>query len=138
MTVKNDVLFDYNSAGLRSASRASLREMANVFEQYPNTTIAVEGFTDSTGSAAYNERLSERRAASVANYLEIPRRARLAHRHDRLRRVPARVRRTTPPAAASSTAASRFTSARTQPVDFDNAWSLNDRGVRSAGALLRL
>jgi outer membrane protein OmpA-like peptidoglycan-associated protein len=44
--------------------------MANVFEQYPNTTIAVEGFTDSTGSAAYNERLSERRAASVASYIE--------------------------------------------------------------------
>ena len=70
VTVKNDVLFDYNSAGLRSASRTSLREMANVFEQYPNTTIAVEGFTDSTGSAAYNERLSERRAASVASYIE--------------------------------------------------------------------
>jgi outer membrane protein OmpA-like peptidoglycan-associated protein len=70
VTVKNDVLFDYNSAGLRSASRSSLREMANVFEQYPNTTIAVEGFTDSTGSASYNERLSERRASSVANYIE--------------------------------------------------------------------
>ena len=70
VTVKNDVLFDYNSAGLRSASRASLREMANVFQQYPNTTLAVEGFTDSTGTAAYNERLSERRASSVANYLE--------------------------------------------------------------------
>jgi outer membrane protein OmpA-like peptidoglycan-associated protein len=70
VTVKNDVLFDYNSAGLRSASRASLREMANVFQQYPNTTLAVEGFTDSTGSASYNERLSERRASSVANYLE--------------------------------------------------------------------
>jgi len=70
VTVKNDVLFDYNSASLRSASRSSLREMANVFEQYPNTTLAVEGFTDSTGPASYNERLSERRAASVANYLE--------------------------------------------------------------------
>ena len=70
VTVKNDVLFDYNSAGLRSASRQSLREMANVFEQYPNTTIAVLGFTDSTGSAPYNERLSERRADSVAGYIE--------------------------------------------------------------------
>jgi len=70
VTVKNDVLFDYNSAALRSASRQSLREMANVFDQYPNTTIAVEGFTDSTGPASYNERLSERRADSVANYLE--------------------------------------------------------------------
>lgn len=70
VTVGNDVLFDYNSAGLRSASRAALRDMAGVFEQYPNTTIAVQGYTDSTGSAAYNERLSERRADSVAGYIE--------------------------------------------------------------------
>jgi outer membrane protein OmpA-like peptidoglycan-associated protein len=70
VTVKNDVLFDYNSAGLRSASRTSLREMADVFQQYPNTTIVVQGYTDSTGSASYNERLSERRASSVASYIE--------------------------------------------------------------------
>ncbi len=70
VTVKDDVLFDYNSAGLRPASRTSLRDIANVFEQYPNTTIAVQGYTDSTGSASYNERLSERRAGSVANYIE--------------------------------------------------------------------
>jgi outer membrane protein OmpA-like peptidoglycan-associated protein len=70
VTVRNDVLFDYNSAGLRYASRAALRDMAGVFEQYPNTTIAVQGYTDSTGSAAYNERLSERRADSVASYVE--------------------------------------------------------------------
>ena len=70
VTVKNDVLFDFNSAGLRSASRSSLREMADVFDKYPNTTIRVEGHTDSIGSASYNERLSERRAGSVANYLE--------------------------------------------------------------------
>src|SRR3954454_1581886 len=35
VTVKNDVLFDYNSAGLRSASRAALRDMADVFDKYP-------------------------------------------------------------------------------------------------------
>jgi len=44
--------------------------MANVFEKSPNTTIEVAGHTDSIGSAAYNQRLSERRAGSVANYLE--------------------------------------------------------------------
>jgi len=70
VTVRNDVLFDFNSASLRSASRESLREMAGVFDRYPNTTIRVEGFTDSIGSASYNERLSERRADSVSNYLE--------------------------------------------------------------------
>ena len=70
VTVRNDVLFDFNSAGLRSASRESLREMAGVFDRYPNTTIRVEGFTDSVGSASYNERLSERRADAVASFIE--------------------------------------------------------------------
>jgi outer membrane protein OmpA-like peptidoglycan-associated protein len=70
VTVRNEVLFDFNSASLRPASRSSLREMANVFDRYPDTTIRVEGFTDSIGSASYNERLSERRADSVAGYLE--------------------------------------------------------------------
>jgi outer membrane protein OmpA-like peptidoglycan-associated protein len=70
VTVRNEVLFDFDSAGLRSASRASLREMADVFNRYPNTTISVQGYTDSIGSASYNERLSERRADSVASYLD--------------------------------------------------------------------
>ena len=70
VTVRNDVLFDFNSAGLRQASQDSLREMANVFDKYPSTTISVQGHTDSIGSAAYNQRLSERRSRAVANYLE--------------------------------------------------------------------
>jgi len=70
VTVGNDVLFDFNSAGLRSSSKSSLREMANVFDKYPNTRISIQGYTDSIGSNAYNERLSERRASSVTNYLE--------------------------------------------------------------------
>jgi outer membrane protein OmpA-like peptidoglycan-associated protein len=70
VTVRNDVLFDFNSAGLRSSSRDELREMADVFEKYPDTTIAVQGHTDSVGSTAYNQRLSERRANTVSNYLE--------------------------------------------------------------------
>src|SRR5436305_2997687 len=35
VTVRNDVLFDYDSAGLRSASRSALRDMADVFDKYP-------------------------------------------------------------------------------------------------------
>lgn len=69
VTVRNEVLFDFNSTALRSASRESLREMAQVFERYPDTTIVVAGHADSIGSAAYNQRLSVRRANSVANYL---------------------------------------------------------------------
>jgi outer membrane protein OmpA-like peptidoglycan-associated protein len=70
VTVRNDVLFDFNSSALRQASRDSLNEMASVFDKYPNTTISVQGHTDSIGSAAYNQRLSERRAQSVASDLE--------------------------------------------------------------------
>jgi len=70
VTVKNEVLFDFNSADLRSASRESLREMAGVFAKYPDTTISVEGHTDSIGTAAYNKTLSRRRAGSVSNYLQ--------------------------------------------------------------------
>ena len=70
VTVKNEVLFDFNSSALRPASRDSLRDMANVFQKYSDTTLYVEGHTDSIGSASYNKRLSLRRADSVANYLE--------------------------------------------------------------------
>ena len=65
----NDILFDYNSAALRSASRTTLNELAANFSQYPDNRITVEGHTDSTGSDAYNQRLSEQRASSVADYL---------------------------------------------------------------------
>jgi len=70
VSVKNEVLFDFNSAALRSASRSTLQEMADVFQRYPQTTLKVEGHTDSIGSASYNQRLSERRANSVGGYLE--------------------------------------------------------------------
>jgi outer membrane protein OmpA-like peptidoglycan-associated protein len=69
VVLKNDILFDVDSAGLRSASRDTLREMGGVFERYADTTIAVEGHADSTGAASYNQRLSVRRANSVRGYL---------------------------------------------------------------------
>jgi outer membrane protein OmpA-like peptidoglycan-associated protein len=65
----NDILFDYDSSALRSTSRTTLTELAQNFRQYPDNRIIVEGHTDSTGSDAYNQQLSERRAANVADYL---------------------------------------------------------------------
>ncbi|HEY5610391.1 MAG TPA: OmpA family protein, partial [Thermoanaerobaculia bacterium] len=70
VVVKNEILFDFDSAALRSGSRSTISEMAEVFRKYNDTTIGVEGHTDSTGAAAYNQRLSVRRASGVANYLE--------------------------------------------------------------------
>jgi outer membrane protein OmpA-like peptidoglycan-associated protein len=70
VTMRNEILFDYDSSSLRSSSRDELREMADVFSKYNDTTIVVAGHADSTGSEAYNQRLSTRRASSVAGYLE--------------------------------------------------------------------
>lgn len=65
----SDILFDFNSADLRSASRTTLNELASNFRQYPDNRINVEGHTDSVGTDEYNQRLSEQRAANVADYL---------------------------------------------------------------------
>jgi outer membrane protein OmpA-like peptidoglycan-associated protein len=65
----SDILFDYNSFALRSVSRETLNELATNFAKYPDNQMIVEGHTDSAGSDAYNQRLSEQRAGSVADYL---------------------------------------------------------------------
>lgn len=70
VTVRNEILFDFNSYALRGSSRDELREMADVFSRYNDTTIVVAGHTDSVGSHSYNQRLSERRADAVAGYLQ--------------------------------------------------------------------
>jgi outer membrane protein OmpA-like peptidoglycan-associated protein len=65
----SDILFDVNSSALRGASRTTLTDLARNFAQYPDNIIDVEGHTDSTGTDDYNQRLSEQRAGSVADYL---------------------------------------------------------------------
>ena len=65
----SDILFDVDSAGLRSDSRTTLRDLATNFRQYPDELIDVEGHTDSTGTSEYNQSLSNRRANSVRDFL---------------------------------------------------------------------
>jgi outer membrane protein OmpA-like peptidoglycan-associated protein len=62
----NDILFAVDSASLRPDLRADLRAVARNLLEYPQSTIVVTGHTDNTGSAAYNQSLSERRANAVA------------------------------------------------------------------------
>ncbi|HJU88053.1 MAG TPA: OmpA family protein, partial [Gemmatimonadaceae bacterium] len=61
----SDILFDVDKATLKPGAQANLNRIAAVLKQYPNHDIAVEGHTDSTASDAYNQRLSEERAAAV-------------------------------------------------------------------------
>jgi outer membrane protein OmpA-like peptidoglycan-associated protein len=65
----SDILFDVDSSSLRSESRATLRDLATNFQQYPDELIDVEGHTDSTGTSAHNATLSDNRANSVRTYL---------------------------------------------------------------------
>jgi len=66
---KSGVNFAFDSAELTSATRVNLDKLAEVFLEYPDTEIALQGHTDSKGAEEYNQKLSERRAESVANYL---------------------------------------------------------------------
>ena len=61
----SDILFDVNQATLRAGAEANVRRIAAILNQYPDYGISVEGHTDSTGPAAYNQQLSERRAQAV-------------------------------------------------------------------------
>jgi outer membrane protein OmpA-like peptidoglycan-associated protein len=64
------VLFDLNKATIRQDSQEALKSIAEIMNEYPNTIFHIEGHTDSTGSAEYNEKLSRERAASVEMWLE--------------------------------------------------------------------
>ncbi len=64
-----DVLFATDRAELNPNGMATVRKLAEVMMQNPDRTVLVEGFTDSTGSHAHNQDLSERRAQSVAQAL---------------------------------------------------------------------
>ncbi len=64
-----DVLFASGQATLTPAGMSNLRKLADVLTQNPERTVLVEGFTDSVGAAAYNQELSERRAAAVRSAL---------------------------------------------------------------------
>ena len=64
-----DVLFETDRAELKPGSERTLDELVAALRESPNASVAIEGHTDSTASHAYNESLSERRAAAVRNYL---------------------------------------------------------------------
>jgi outer membrane protein OmpA-like peptidoglycan-associated protein len=64
-----DVLFETNSFTLRPPARESLAKFAGILLAYPDLRVEVDGHRDGTGSDAYNQQLSEKRAASVRDYL---------------------------------------------------------------------
>ena len=67
--VELDVKFDFDKADVKQDSYSDIENLAEFMKQYPQTATTVEGHTDSTGNAAYNQKLSERRAAAVRDTL---------------------------------------------------------------------
>ncbi|MCH2547808.1 MAG: OmpA family protein [Alphaproteobacteria bacterium] len=69
LNMPNSITFGFDSSAVRPEFNGTVNNMASILNQYPQTKIDVIGYTDSKGSDAYNQNLSEQRAQSVANKL---------------------------------------------------------------------
>ncbi|MCB0327262.1 MAG: OmpA family protein [Bdellovibrionales bacterium] len=63
------ILFSTGSASLKPAAQTTLEDFASILKEYNDTTVSIEGHTDSTGSKSTNIALSANRANSVKSYL---------------------------------------------------------------------
>ncbi len=70
MITLGDVLFATDRARLNQNGQDTVQKLATILQQYPERTVLIEGFTDSTGSRMHNQTLSERRAMAVRHALQ--------------------------------------------------------------------
>ena len=70
LTLANEVSFDVDSAVIKPAFQPTLAKVAEVLTRYGDNEVTIVGHTNSTGSDAYNQSLSQRRAAAVLAELE--------------------------------------------------------------------
>lgn len=69
LNMPSNITFGTDQDAVLSQFYPTLNSVAIVLRKFDKTLVDIKGFTDSTGSAAYNQQLSQRRAASVGNYL---------------------------------------------------------------------
>ncbi|WP_455196937.1 OmpA family protein [Kaarinaea lacus] len=69
LNMPSNITFDFDSYQLKPAFKPTLDSVVLVLNEFESTLITVEGHTDSKGSEAYNQKLSESRALSVSDYL---------------------------------------------------------------------
>ena len=70
ITMTNQTAFETNSSEIKSGFNSTMDKLADVVVRYAKTTLTIVGHTDNVGSNDYNQKLSERRARSVAQYFE--------------------------------------------------------------------
>ena len=68
---RDRMMFATNSSRLQSHAKAKVQKVAQLLQRYPQTIVAVAGYTDDQGSYQYNQKLSDKRAKSVANMLNV-------------------------------------------------------------------
>jgi outer membrane protein OmpA-like peptidoglycan-associated protein len=69
LNMPNSITFAFNSSEVKSEFNSTVTDIANVLNQYPETSVQVIGHTDDVGSDAFNQTLSEKRADAVASKL---------------------------------------------------------------------
>jgi outer membrane protein OmpA-like peptidoglycan-associated protein len=69
LDMPSGITFDFDSTAIRPQFRQTLDQVSDTLRRYDQTYVDVYGHTDSVGSDAYNQGLSERRASAVADYL---------------------------------------------------------------------
>jgi len=69
VTFASGLLFDFDSDAIRPEPGLNLRNLATSLKKYANTELLIVGHTDASGTTAYNQDLSERRANSASSYL---------------------------------------------------------------------
>jgi outer membrane protein OmpA-like peptidoglycan-associated protein len=65
----SDVLFDTSKYTLKPGTQISLAKVSGILQSYPGLKLQVEGYTDSTGTPEFNQKLSENRAGAVRDFL---------------------------------------------------------------------
>ena len=69
VTIALNVEFDTDKAVVKDKYKNEIKKVSDFMKTYPKTTAVIEGHTDNTNTAAYNQKLSEERANSVRQYL---------------------------------------------------------------------
>jgi outer membrane protein OmpA-like peptidoglycan-associated protein len=69
VTLPADILFDFDKAEIRPDAQRPLHEVAELVRQNAHGPVVIQGYTDALGNDGYNQKLSERRAASVKAWL---------------------------------------------------------------------
>jgi outer membrane protein OmpA-like peptidoglycan-associated protein len=70
ITFNSGILFETAKSTLQPTAQANVEKLAKILNKYPDTNVLIEGHTDSDGSTEYNQKLSESRANSVANFVK--------------------------------------------------------------------